>query len=461
MPWRKLFKWAAWIIGLPFVLLLALLLVAVICNQFDEQLTPEAKALLDYAHKQPLPPENQNSFYAMLGFNAAQGQDPWQSGKQYWLQLDQYWKTHADQPLDTRYSTTPAIAAPEGLALPDLPSCQTKDRPCLFFWSAKAHLSNPASLIALEKQYAEVLQRYRALRSYPHFATPILVSNAIVAPFASVPAQARHLWLLATGFRLSEGVDVATTLDDVAADLRFWIARAQDANTLFNKVMALAYLRQNYTLLAEAAYSSPDQYRRHQARWNALLAAPPAAIHDLTEPFRYEKAVRALLLQSISHRELGELAPFWPSLLGKLFYLPNATINQQVTLKAHWGNSKAPQASSCDNWPIFFYNPIGKILNCIGMPDMSGYAQRGQRAEATRRLAIQYLALLRENVDLQDASAITQRLARFDSTLQNPLDQTSSRYNASTGELLFDWPKQNNQSENVSLLINPPNRKTP
>lgn len=455
---RKILKWTAWIIGLPFALILTLLLVWVICNRFDEKLTPEAQALLDYAQKQALPPEKQNSFYAMLGFKAGSGQDPWQSGKQYWQQLDQHWKTHAGQPLD---ATTPAIAAPEGLALPDLPSCQIKDRPCLFFWGAKARLSNPVSLIALENQYAEVLQRYRTLRSYPHFATPILVSNAIVAPFASVPAQARHLWLLATGFRLSEGMDVAATLDDVAADLRFWIARAQDADNLVNKMLAFAYLRQNYTLLADVAYSNPDQYLQHQSRWDALLAAPPAVIYDLAEPFRYEKLVNVLLLQSISNREVGELAPFLPNLIGNLFYLPNASINQAVVLRANWGNSNSPQTSSCENWPTYFYNPIGKVLNCIGMSDMASYAQRMQRTEAVRRLLIQYLTLLRENANLQDAAAIKQRLARFDITLQNPLDQTPARYNADTGELFFDWPQHNNRAENVSLLINQPKQTIP
>lgn len=455
MPWRKLFKWAAWIICLPFALILALFLAWVICNQFDETLTPEAKTLLDFAHQQPLPPEKQNAFYAMLGFKAAQGQDPWQSGKQYWLQQDQYWKAHAGQPPD---ADTPAIAAPEGLALPDLPSCQTKDRPCLFFWGAKARLSNPVSLIALENRYAEVLKRYRALRSYPHFAMPILTHNAISAPFASVPAQARILWLLSVGFRLSEGMDVAATLDEIAADLRFWQIRTQDDNYLVNKMLAFAYLRQNYTLLADAAYSNPDHYRQHQARWDALLAPLPADSQDLTEPLRYEQAVSALLLESLGKQSIAELPPF----LSKWFYLPNASINLAVATRTPAQQTNTSEQSVfCDKWPLYFYNPIGKILHCIAKPSMAGYYERMRRTEAIRRLTIQYLTLLRENANLQDATAITQRLARFDSALQNPLDQTSSRYNASTGELFFDWPQQNNRAENVSLLINQPKQTIP
>lgn len=449
------------------------LLAFVLCNQFDEKLSPEAQALLDDFSHRAMPPAGQNAFYAMLGFRAPQGQDPWQAGKHYWDAVDRYWKIHP--PTAQTMAGDFLVNVPEvtGLPVPDLPACSRKEVPCLFELAAKARLSNPASLYALEKQYAAALQRYRALRSYPDFASPEMQSNPLLAPYAHLPQEVRQLWRLSAGFRLSEGLEIPATLDEIAADRLFWSKQAQVADSLISKISAHTYLQQNYRLLAEAAYSSPGNYLLNRADWDALLAPLPGKVFEMAAPLQREQVV---LMQTLAMMETANQPN---SVLDKLYYkfsrlgfLPNATLNEVFRVRLPWkeaqdvpailANQQADRRrfeARCDMFrPTILYNPAGKILNCIGNVEPSTYALKIWRTEATRRLVAEYLYLLRAQVDWRNTVAVSNELAHIPSALRNPWDQKPARFEAQTGELVFDWGEENGKPASVRLLVYPPGK---
>ncbi|MET1078640.1 MAG: hypothetical protein ABWY06_11545 [Pseudomonas sp.] len=231
-----------WSLGLLLVLVLLGYLLLVLINWRDEPPSPAALELSQrYQQRQP-PADADNAFMYLMGFTAAAGMDPVEQGR---VRLD--WTRNAlAQPLDQPWQE------PEQPKIPDyrsmrsnglnqfVQSCIANEPAC-----TERLLSDPNLIehwLASERQ---LLERYLGLLRYPRVHDPLPVDIRRALPDYGQILDGQRL-LLAQAWQLGSHGEIQEVKSLLSRDLGFWRQALADADTLINKVIAVAAIKQHF-----------------------------------------------------------------------------------------------------------------------------------------------------------------------------------------------------------------------
>jgi len=385
------------------LVVLGLLFVGI--NWFDEDLSPEAKALL-IAPPNPYKPE-ENLYLALLGFDAKEGVSPITAGQ---AKVAVYEKEIAAVRKAPQYVLRIFPDAPwqnkEKLEFRGkVDFCLPLTKSCL----ANVEIHN-ADIDRMLKTNRELNRRYanlHGLKGYYETATP---SIYLISPYA--PSPVRQLYLVNIALRTQSSVRAQrnAAIADLLADIRTWRLELTGSGALISKMLAVAYLQGDHALLADIiadgkldlADASPEiqsTLELSEDDWKiGKIVAFEYRISDfMWDQLRVTKG-RQLLVDSASEERSWER--FFDQ-ISSLFIRINATQNLQARLAtqqqkmADAGPAKFFVALDAyrlwlrDNVEFrvhYIYNPFGKILISIGTSSYENYYLRAYDGAAFQRL---------------------------------------------------------------------------
>ena len=239
--WRIFLIVTKWTVGFLFVL--GLLFIGI--NWFDEDLSPEAKALL-IAPPNPYEPE-ENLYLALLGFDTQRGA-PIAAGQ---ARVAAYEKEVAAVLQDPRYilkgfpdSAWQKEEKVEFQGKVDF--CQPLRTSCLA--GVEIH---KAEIDRLVKANRELHRRYSGLHSLKGYYETATPSFFIMSPYA--PSPVRQLYIANIALRTQSGTRLQrkAAIADLRDDIRTWRRNLTGSGSLVSKMLAAAYLQGDYALLAD------------------------------------------------------------------------------------------------------------------------------------------------------------------------------------------------------------------
>jgi len=410
---KKVGKILLWIVlSLVFVVLLLLAI-----NAFDEDLSPEATALV-LEPGTPVPP-NENAYFTVFGFQAPPGQDAHARGIEI---VGEYEKILKADPFVDPVRSLDEMLGKDRLQFKGdekkLCSRSPDSSRCITYY-----MGNTGDVDRLLADNKLLLERYFKLTSYPHYRETLPVVVASPLPHLSFVRMAHQLMLAKTALLVKEG-KVAAALSQLQRDAVFNRRMAEEGSTLISKLIALSLLSSDARALSEIIAANKLS-AVDIARANAILKPLSAAERNFNKAFRNEAAVmRNAVSDGIKEGKFFTIygaSSRWDRVKWQLvrpFYKPNATINVLSKNYAHiveldalsakdlaerTGSGKEAEfirAAQALRWDMV-YNPVGKFIVAIAIPDFTGYLVRGHKADGLMRLVSLQL-LLKEN-RIQDA----------------------------------------------------------
>lgn len=372
---------------------LGIAVIVVVINLFDEELRTEVGPYLERGFKTAA---EENGLFYLTGFSAPLGADPHAVGRKIVAHYEEISRKPGNE---RRYDDAPLHGGAK-LDFNDLAKeisalCDWRQSPCL-----KRYAEQREAVANLAKRGAVLLERYARLASYPKFEdyvpatfdTPLPQYNVLVragqlrnAQCANLVQQGREqecLEMLRQGIRLSRGM-------------------LAGARSIICMAVAVAALHRDYRLLSEIFNARPELARGGARAYGEMLAplAPgekdfsrmvfekfptlPAMLDDLREG---RGRALALALDGPGDEKPG----LFESLTTRLFLKRNATVNfayqlhrfqmealglPPAKLLAAQGEYRVKLERMTSLWGhvLSAYNPVGKILMSVAIPDFVDY----------------------------------------------------------------------------------------
>ena len=390
---RFLLRWTLYVALAVFGVLAIVYAGLLYVNWQDDPPDPQIAATLN-AYPAQIPAER-NGYFAWIGVMGPEAVPPHEWGQRW---FDRAQAADAANPSGTSLAEAPPVDEARADTWPDNGPCQ-KIETCLEDVAA-----DPDGARAALAKVRVTLERADVAMTYPDYQEAFRPNFGSASLFPPVPAR----WTVVSATRFA--VDLAEghhthALDRLAREIKFHTAQAAGAETLVAKLVAVAYLRNDYLLLATYGRRFPQQAMAHHAQIKAMLAPLPPEATSLAAPFRSEIRSLARLLGNL--RQAG-LALTSDSLFNHQggwqgwvadglflpFYLPNATVNEVFHLRvrdieAEWldeavqyraavneayEQNEAYKKSLLDH--IVTRNLVGRILVGISAPDYRSYQFR-------------------------------------------------------------------------------------
>ena len=237
--WRVTLVIAKWTAGLAF----ALVLLVVGINCFDEDLTPEAKALL-LAPPNAYKPE-ENIYLALMGFDAPPGVSPLAAGQAKVMRLDAAVSAYSKD----RRTFSPNLLKPAINRLEfegEIDFCEPLRNSCL------AGLDTHRTQInCLLRRNRELFRRYKNLHLMKGYYETATLS--VYSVLLTTPGKVRQLFLADIALRSTSGsrAQQSLAISDLHNDIVTWRQMLTGTGAFLSKIFAFAYLRNDYALLAE------------------------------------------------------------------------------------------------------------------------------------------------------------------------------------------------------------------
>ncbi|MEH6462045.1 hypothetical protein [Chitinimonas sp. JJ19] len=359
---RRLFKAVAWLLGT----ILLLLLVIILINGFDTELTPETQAWL------ATPPNRvsdaENGYYYLLALGVATD-EPLKVGQQI-----------------ARVAQQRAVG--EAAVLPSTKRHSIHDLPR---WQGLKPAERLAQIYRDEARYRELITREQvALRRYYQLIASPSYHN--VAPNESLLfSSTQRLQQLATAeqlLRLRDGD--AASLAVLAEDLRFWTTMLEGSTVLIDAMVANAQLSSQLQLLEQLALQQPElKPALAEATASALKRLGRLSMGQVLQTsLRGELRVFA---HEITKEKMATHRRNWAAEAIFWFLQPNASINGLRDVYADTASPDTAMAGYCDTVLNWVYNPVGKTLTCVDSPATNHY---GDKLNTTQQAARKLAALL-------------------------------------------------------------------
>jgi hypothetical protein len=454
---RRVLKWSG--ITVLGLLALALLLfaAALIINAHDEELSPQARALLTPAPN-PYRPED-NIYLALVGADAPVGESVITAGL---TKISSY-----EQRVDALMRNPTLVAQEAFLLAPENPQRLAFKGDCTFVKPLQESLwqTIPPHREQVEKLLAdnrELYQRYLALHElhgYYETARP-----SWLMPSMPWPVCERKVFLaeyvLRTRFRdLSEQRQAFGELQD---DIRLWRRIFTGDGALVSKMLSAAYLQQDYLLLADTI-ADPRATVPGSAQDDSGLQLLDLGDWDLGSTYAAEFRVSSFVLRQTDELSRSawtadgeprgglrrELARLYNRVGGQFFKL-NATENllarqterrtsrardPETFFKTTYDSPDSPFVPRMSAWEYprrLSYNPLGKVLVAISDPAYEQYPPRVWDVAALQRVVRLGYEIRRQRIA---ASAIPAFLEQHPEWSTHPADGRPFLWDARTGEL--------------------------
>ncbi|HQU16803.1 MAG TPA: hypothetical protein PLO69_11965 [Gammaproteobacteria bacterium] len=411
---RTLRKVVLW--GLAIVVILVATLFVI--NSRDERLSPQTARLLT-ARTNPYP-ANENLYFMLSGLDAPPGGSVIATGEAR-VQAYEAWLRKASGPSDL-----PPDKALQG-ALEFKGTLPWSRQSVGALWhEADGHRLEIERLVTDNR---ELYRRYRALHTasgYYETATPSIYA---MPPFP--PSRLRHLFLAYFAVRMKSGVlaSQSAALAAVGDDLQVWRKVLLGDGSLISKMVAVAYLRQDFLLLGNMTADPGLRLGALQKTLKLVVNPFPLGDWKIGQAFAHEFRVDARLLRTLYRMTpyANEHISVWAKFLnwvGKPFYRLHATENfdAENAVKfiaiANGPPRKLESAMAaysneidCMGTPKLscLYNPIGKILSAIAAPAYEQYPLRAYDVAALQRMVRLAYAIRVQKVPMGDIVSFMRR----------------------------------------------------
>ncbi len=445
--WQKILYWSLrLVIGLAlFALLLVAVFVAI--NWKDEKLSPDALAIL--REPEIRLPDEKNGFYILREIEAANDVPLMETGikevkaeKQLASQgvaaLQQYarqWNTAKAQNFSWEQGRCQKIAG----------NCVQHD------------LEHREELSALMAQNQLLAERYALMRAMPDYQEIQLANPAAMLPAYSPVMKAADMLITQAALDIADGKWEAglQQLDSNDRQIRLMLSNSE---SLISKMVMQAALRRQARVVSELAVLYPGFFENNDEHLMRLVRSLTDNEKSLTAAYTYE--ARSQMNSFLSLRQATLLEdkasgkPFWPfSVLGAYAYHANASANRIAAcwlviietskqdardINATRENLSALEMQMFGHGVFSFlnyvYNPVGKIVLQIAMPDQLAYLDRTRDMEAYLRLVSLQLNILSNKVPKADIASFVNHAP---AGLRNPYDATPMVWDDKTEQLKF------------------------
>jgi len=393
--WKLALKWALGI----FVGLIALF---VAINSFDEELSPEAKALRVPAPN-PYRPED-NLYLALLGFDGPKGASPVAAGEK---KLAAYEDEVAAALKDPQYRFSDFTSWGERLSfLGKIDFCQPLTRSCLP--EAGARRAEVGRLLGDNRELMQRYSRLHAFKGYRETATP----SIYLLP-AFVPTAVRRLYFADVALQVTTGARTRqkAALAGLRDDIRTWEKQLAASESLVSKMVAVANLQGDLAMLADIIAEPKLDFAGSSMEIRAALDLVPESDWKIDSVFVHEYRVSAFMRdQERAVRGLRPMifageARWWERLFDRLatpLLKVNATQNLQAeeAVQRQRMGAAVPEAflaarDAYRSWhehrfafgPAYVNNPAGRVFVGMDWTLYDGYALRAYDGAAFLRLA--------------------------------------------------------------------------
>lgn len=297
----------------PPAVLAAVLAVWIGVNAFDEDLSPEAQAILALGEPTAGPLSEDNGFLWMTSLSAPAGEDPMAFARKHLEAL-----RAGDKP--------PSSVSP--IRLPPEASCKPEEKPCLPLSDADSQ-----AVIAALNEAADREVRADRMRKSPLFAEvwgPAAVHAAMPDLRGVIYAQELAFARARLASRSGDWDGLLTVLE---ADMAFNRSVLEHTRHIVSKIVAARAIGRSALFAVQVWRNHGDQLERYQPRLAALATELSVKQLRLEPGFDLELAmiVRDLhLYGKNSMLRIGETTESEAGLRGqveKAFFQPNATAN--------------------------------------------------------------------------------------------------------------------------------------
>ena len=392
--------------GIVLLAAVAVVILSIAINRFDESIEPSTQAWLDYPA--PTVPEAQNGYLALMALDA-QVANPIVAAagvvREERAIFADARKSH--QYAEPRYQQVRArLLRPRTVRIA-LDDCQH---------DCYAYILSHAQLLAqLSGTHADLLQRYGAMLDFPAYAEEIRRDPAALYPNHELASRLDLLYLGNVVAALQQG-DAQAAYRQWARHRRFWQMAAAGSVTLRDTLRAIARLERSQALLSGMLTAHPESAAAARLHALPVLAARPRLAPLVARSMVIEFQMQAYVVTDmIAHASLFAIGEIQPAGLGDrlalLFYQRNASLNllhrlhqsdllqNGVALDGKIASSdadariKGPCAYQLD-WHLLS-NPLGRHLLCKeGSYDLRRYHERAARADqATKELELSIQAV--------------------------------------------------------------------
>jgi len=399
---RRFLIVAKWTIGVLSVL--GLMFVGI--NWFDEDLSPEGKALL-IAPLNPYRPE-ENLYLALMGFDAKEGKSPIADAQE---RIAAYEKALPaalkDPPRTVEAFPDSARKKAEKLEFQGkVDFCQPLTRSCL--GGVETHKVEIDRLLKTNRELYRRYSRLHELKGYHETATP---SFYLMSSY--VPVSVRQLYLANIALRVESGDRLLrkSAISDLGDDIRTWRRQLAGGGGLISKMVAVAYLHGDYALLSDIVAdrkfdledSSPEIRSALEAPENGWRIGSLFAFEYRSNAFIWDQLRIAKGKESMWESPSDERG-WWGRVSDRItspFFKINATQNLDAKLKTHL--QKMADADPAEFFVArdayrtwlrnnvefgvhYVYNPLGRILMNVASYTYENYSLRAYDAAAFQRL---------------------------------------------------------------------------
>lgn len=436
-------------------------------NAIDEDLTPEARALLAVPAMGAI--DDGNAYVAFIGMSAPAGQDTRAWGRKAaeayaaqakpGFQSDDAWKA----------ARKPQLQATKAAA----DWCKPEARACL----ALARDSSEASAKLLaEPANAELLQRYRRVREIPVYADLYLGTSylAELPPFQRL-TEGATLARIDIALKANAG-EFDAALAELEREAAFHRRMAVEGRSIISVLIGSTLVARDLLLLSELIAMGGERLAPHRARVQALAGVPvgagglkAGAAIESHMAVVFAQQYRAMLrdggagpmFSSILSQEPSRISSWAASLLVRSNETTNLTAQvhaaESMVLNAPASGFEAArqQAKAARKvllerpWYTEIFNFGGKSMVALFTPEYGDYAARLHNLEALRRMVALQAAIAERGAG--DAAAIAAFVAGEGAkALPDPYTGAAFAFDGATRLLSFE-PKGGGGSWMVEL----------
>jgi hypothetical protein len=461
----KIARISAEIAGGLIAFVLILVIACVILNSFDAPLSEQAKALLA-APPNPYP-SNENLYLAMAGLEGPGERPIAEMGQE---RLEAY-----NQALDSMLPNPDAALKVnrnwDAAKLAFSGKLELGPQRTTSIWTdAKRHRQDIAALLASNPKLYQRYLSLHDLRGYYETARPSYMGPAIY-----VTQQVRVLFLGDVSNRVQTGTlqQQHEALTDLQHDLQMWRTVLKGDGTLIGKMVAAASLHGDLILLADFIEDpSNDLVHLDDVLGPMLLPSDPKD-YRIGNAFAAEFRGTVAVYKTITapNELVGSMASSswhqrtWDAFQAHFFKI-NATENMGAAMAAQWvalGDSAPSQfylnREAYREWldqnephlsPAFLYNPVGKILVKLAVPQNDVYPLRAFDVAAYQRLVCLLFQLKRQRVATADVLVFLKAHPEWST---HPVDGRTFRWNAETGELAVNTLGEHPKGQRFSVMV--------
>lgn len=384
------------------LILVAVFILSIATNRFDEPLEPSTQAWLDYPGLTA--PEANNGYLALLALDAQVAQPIAAAG----TLMREKRAIFADTRKSQQYTPQPyreirtRLLNPTNTHIPSLPDC--KDN-CYAYLLSHAELLDNLSIT-----HAELIKRYSAMLDFPAYTEEMpLVASKPVYPNYRLAQGLGLLYLGKAVFAQQKG-DAQIAYQEWVRHQRFWQMAAAGSVSLHSLLEAITQIERGQKFLANMLASHPDSVTTARLHILPVLAEHSQLAPLLTRNLMYEFQRQAYALTNLIFQnslfEMSALENAQPAKprdrLALLFYQRNTSLNllhrlyqnsmsqNSIVLdrKFPQENVDVPIKTACSNsldWHLLS-NLTGKLMLCSEFSyDFRHYYERVAKAEAVAK----------------------------------------------------------------------------